>query len=150
MRTQAPNDPALASLGALRFPLGVFASRAYVDALPARAGLADLAWVTWAGSRAHLPPRPWLEERIPGFTPVFASDDYLVQKGAVVAGLGAMVLERASLALSRAPVLAEIDVGLRLPEGEWHLVCATAMRFVPRVRRVADLLIAQLRDARLD
>ncbi|NNL68150.1 MAG: LysR family transcriptional regulator, partial [Myxococcales bacterium] len=94
---------------------------------------------------AHVPPRPLLERAIPGFTPAFASDDYLVQRAALRAGLGAMVLERpfhpADPRFADAvPPLVELDVGFALPAGELHLVCARSMQFVPRVRAVIELL----------
>ena len=86
-----------------------------------------------------------LERAIPDFVPAFASDNYLVQRSALHAGVGAMIIERPfeprDPAL-RAPAseLVEIDVGFELPSGELHLVCAHSMRFVPRIRVMIDLL----------
>jgi DNA-binding transcriptional LysR family regulator len=91
-----------------------------------------------------------LERAIPDFRPAFASDNYLVLKSALAAGLGVMVLERQSSTLARGDDrLVELDLGFSLPESEYHLICAKSMRFVPRVRAVAELLVQHLCDARL-
>jgi DNA-binding transcriptional LysR family regulator len=148
VRTRAPHDPGLVSLARLEVPLGVFGARRYAERLGGRpTAMADLDWITWAFPFEHVPPRPMLERAIPGFTPAFASDDYLVQRSALVAGLGAMILERplqGSDAFAGADALEEIDVGITLPPGELHLVCARSIRPVPRVRAVVEALLAEL------
>lgn len=108
----------------------------------AKAG--DLDWVTWAFPYEHVEPRPLLQSLIENFRPAFASDNYLVLKSAVAEGMGAMILERNRHPLARTPELVELDIGLDLPPGELHLVCAKSMQYVPRVKGVADLLIEQL------
>ena len=85
------------------------------------------------------------------FAPVFASDDYLVQRSALAAGLGAMILEQPLPGEAFPPPgseLCAIDVGLRLPPAELHLVCAKSVRFVPRVRAVVALLLEALEQKR--
>jgi DNA-binding transcriptional LysR family regulator len=143
IRTRAPQEPELTTLRSERFDLAVFGSREYRASLPPRPGLGDLAWVTWAFPYEHVAPRPLLERLIPGFEPVFASDSYLVQKSAVAAGMGAMVLERVQHPVAHQAPLVEIEVDLELPRGEFHLVCAKSMQSVPRVRAVADLVVAE-------
>ena len=144
VRTRAPTEPELTALVSRRVELGVFVSADYARRVPAGAGPADVDWVTWAFPYEHVDPRPQLEALIEGFRPAFASDDYLVQKAAVAAGMGAMILEREQHPLARGPQLVQIDVGLELPDGEFHLVCAKSMRYVPRVKAVADLLIGEI------
>jgi len=144
IRTRAPHEPELESLASLSVSLGVYGSRGYVDRLgrgPFR--LPDLDWITWAFPFEHVAPRPMLERVIPDFRPAFASDDYLVQRSALVAGLGAMILERPLPGVPALPPgaeLVEIDVGVTLPVAAMHLVCAKSMRSVPRVRAVVALL----------
>jgi hypothetical protein len=58
--------------------------------------------------------------------------------------MGAMILERARHPLAQVPDLVEIDIGLQLAPGEFHLVCAKSVQYVPRIKGVADLLIEQL------
>lgn len=151
LRTRNPHEPELTSLASMPIPLGVFGARAYVARLAGRksggVALADLDWITWAFPFEHVPPRPMLERAIPGFAPAFASDSYLVQRSALTAGLGAMILERPVPGARAAPSgadLLEIDIGVSLPPGELHLVCAKSMRFVPRVRAVVELLRDEL------
>ena len=141
------------TLVSARAEIGVLASPDYVDRLTARrmeAGktgpptLAELDWVTWAKPLEHVEPRPMLERAIPDFRPAFASDNFLVLQSAVVAGLGAMILDLRVRPESSMASLVEIDLGFALPPSEFHLVCAKSMQYVPRVRAVADLLIAEL------
>ena len=130
--------------------VGVFATATYAEALARRRAEADrsgpialgeLDWVTWSRPRDNVAPRPMLERAIPDFTPRFASDDYLVLRAATRAGLGAMILDVQS---AERDGLVELDVGMRPPAPAFHLVCARSMRFVPRVRLVAERVIAAL------
>jgi len=157
VRTRAPGAPELMTLASGTSEVGVFAAPRYVEALAARLdrdlasappALHEIDWVTWARPFEHVPPRPLLERAIPDFEPAFASDDYLVLRSAVTAGLGAMVLDATQGAGGEASALVEIDLGFTLPPNDFHLVCAKSMQFVPRVRVVAEELIAVLRSAR--
>ena len=63
-----------------------------------------------------------LEKVILDFEPVFSSDDFLVQKAAADAGMGAMILgEPMGLEQSN---LVEIDIGVTLPCVSFYIVCA--------------------------
>lgn len=141
VRTRAATEPELVTLRTITSEIGVFAAPSYVERLGPNPTLQDLDWVTWAFPYEHVEPRPFLEQSIPDFAPIFASDNYLVLKSAVVAGLGAMILERTSHPAAARGGLVEIDLGLDLPSSELHLVCARSMQSVPRVRAVADLLL---------
>jgi hypothetical protein len=58
-----------------------------------------------------------------------------------------MILERDRHPLAQNDELVELvqlNLGIELPRGEFHLVCAKSMQYVPRVKGVADLLIEQL------
>jgi len=83
-----------------------------------------------------------LEKIIPGFTPVFSSDDYLVQKAAVNAGVGAMLLSK-PIGFERSE-LVQIDLGIKLPDRKFYIVCAKSMRTVPRVKAVVEHLVRAL------
>jgi DNA-binding transcriptional LysR family regulator len=146
VRTRLPHEPELVCLASVDVPVSVFGARRYAERLgPGPKSFADLDWITWAFPFEHVAPRPMLERAIPGFTPAFASDDYLVQRSALVAGLGAMILEHpVHGAFLGASELVEIDVGVSLPAGALHLVCAKSMRAVPRVRAVVQLLLREL------
>jgi len=155
IRTRENREPELTTLHSANFEIGVFATAAYRADLvermtatdPSRREfrIQDLDWITWAAPYEQVAPRPMLERTIPDFQPAFASDNYLVLKSALEAGLGVMVLEKQGAAeSSRRDELVEIDLGFSLPPSEYFLVCAKSMRYVPRVRVVADLLIATL------
>lgn len=144
IRTRPPNEPELTTIARIEMELGVFASPEYARHLPADVTPEQVDWITWSFPYLHLEPRPTLERWIDGFTPSFASDNYLVMKSALLHGLGAMILERATHPLADAPELVAIDLGVPLPRGELHLVCARSARFVPRIRAVADRLVGEL------
>lgn len=144
IRTRSANEPELTTLASGTTRTGVFASPGYVEALAerrAREGrsdpveLAELDWITWARPFEHVPPRPMLARAIPDFVPAFTSDDFLVQRAAAAAGLGAMILDaRGAARLGLQP----IDVGFTPPATRFGLVCAKSARHVPRIRSVAE------------
>ena len=55
-----------------------------------------------------------------------------------------MILERAQHPHAHAPALVEVPLDLAFPRGEFHLVCATSMQVVPRVRAVADAILGEI------
>ena len=150
IRTRPPSEPELTTLASDTIRAGVFAAPNYVAALAERraaagrtgpAELAELDWITWARPFEHVPPRPMLARAIPDFVPAFTSDDYLVQRAAAVAGLGAMILdERGAASVG----LEAIDVGFTPPMTSFGLVCAKSARNVPRIRLVADWIARQM------
>lgn len=142
LRTQAPNEPELHCLHEIISEQGVFASKQYADTLKQPCTWTDLDWVAWSDQRRYIPPRPMLERIIPNFTPVFSSNDYLVQKAAVSAGLGAMLLSK-PLGFEKSD-LVQIDIGVELPARKFYIVCAKSMCQVARVNIVADHLVKAL------
>lgn len=156
IRTRETHEPELTTIHRIEFEIGLFATVEYKTRLVDRLGAAgradstfrieDLDWITWSFPYEEVAPRPMLERAIPDFTPAFASDNYLVLKSALAAGMGVMVLEKHPSANPLASAqLVEIDLGFSLPSSAYYLICAKSMRWVPRVRAVTDLLIEQLR-----
>ncbi|HEB89510.1 MAG TPA: LysR family transcriptional regulator [Deltaproteobacteria bacterium] len=161
VRTRESHEPELTTLHRAAFEIGVFATAGYRTRLDERLAaegrgaestrLEDLDWITWSFPYESVAPRPMLERAIPDFAPAFASDNYLVLRSALDAGLGVMVLEKQGIpvaAPSPEARLVEIDLGFSLPPSEYHLVCARSMRYVPRVRAIADLLVERLEEGR--
>lgn len=143
IRTRAPHEPELASLYSRSHGVGVFGSPSYVAKLPKKPKLTDLDWVTWGYPNEHLAPRPELEKAIADFRPSFSSNDFLVQKRAVEAGLGVTILDRIRHPLVDRRRLVPVPIDLPLPTMAMHMVCAKSMEHVPRVRAVANALIAE-------
>lgn len=141
-----PGD--LVALASVEHAVAAFATPEYVATLPAGCRLSDVGWIGWAPPLEHLPPNPQLAAAIPGFRPVFASDDYLVQVRAAEAGVGAILSSRfrPRLALPTRLVAMNLDVGK--VTASMHLVCARSSLSIPRVRAVADLLAGEMRPAR--
>jgi DNA-binding transcriptional LysR family regulator len=83
-----------------------------------------------------------LEKLIPQFQPILASDDYLLQKAAVKAGLGVMICSRPASIEAKAFVA--VDLGVVLPMSFFYIVCARSMQHVPRVKCVAEAMVANL------
>lgn len=149
LRIAKPTQRDLLVLASVEMDVEAMASPAYVARLPPKPSFADVDWIGWAPPFDHISPNPELAQRIPGFRPSFASDDFLVQLRALSAGLGAMFLTKPwhrfampGLELARVPVALP---PLRRP---MHLVCAKSALDVPRVRLVAELLVREIERPR--
>lgn len=128
--------------------VGVFLAPSLAKKLPKRPRPTDVPWIGWAPPLDHLPPNPELAALVPGWTPSFTCDDFVVMLRAAEAGAGALFLARLRHRFgSAARHLVEIDVGLPPVERELHLVCARSALDIPRVRAVAELLEAVVREA---
>ncbi len=150
LRNNAPSQGELEALGGVAVPLGVFGSPEYAAAKLGCGPLEpkELDWVTWSYPLEHLTPRRELEAMIEGFEPAFASNDYNVLRRAARVGLGAMILPKAEHPYWPMSDLVEIPTTLPLPSGEVYLVCARSMRWVPRIRAVADALLGVLEEGK--
>lgn len=131
-------------LAAVEHPVAAFATPSYIATLRRGYGLADVGWIGWCAPLEHLPPNPQLAAVIPGFAPVFAADDYLVQLRAAETGAGAIVLTRFRYRLEPSSALVELALDLRQPPAKTHLVAARATLAIPRIRAVAELLASEL------
>lgn len=147
LRTQRPAQRDLEVLASLELAAVPFASRAYAAKVRRKAKVAEVDWIGWAPPLDHLSPNPELARWIPGFSPVFASDDFLVQVRACEAGLGALFLGRARHAFSRASDLVELELDLPPVPAGLHLVAARSALAIPRVRAVAERLAEMLKRA---
>jgi DNA-binding transcriptional LysR family regulator len=145
LRVRPPTDRALTVLRTIRHRIQVWAARDYARRLPRRAGLADLDWIAWAPPYDGLPPTPQLQALIPDFQPVFTSDDILIQWRAAEEGVGAMATGSGPHRFARNSRLVPLDFDLG-PHGvaQFHLVGARRALELPRVRAVADALLAYL------
>jgi DNA-binding transcriptional LysR family regulator len=146
LRFRAPSEHDLVGLAAIPMQGAAFASKSYARRLPKGYGPADLDWIAWAPPYEQAAPNPQLAAMLGDrFSPVFTSNDYLVQLSAVEAGVGAMLLGRKFHRLSRVRELVELDLDLgRAAHVLIHLVVAKRMVDVPRIRAVADALIGEL------
>ena len=141
-RTTAPRD--LVTLATVTHGVAAYATSGYIASLPRGYGLPDVGWIAWPPSHDHVPPNPQLAALIPGFRPVFASDDFLVQLRAAEAGAGAIALGRFRPRLALATPLVELSLPFGKLVASLHLVCARASLAIPRVKAVADLLVAEM------
>jgi DNA-binding transcriptional LysR family regulator len=149
MRAKPPANEDLKRVYTLEVENAVFVSKALKAKLPKRPALGEIPWVAWAPPFEAVPPNPQLESMIPGFTPAFTADNYLVLLAAAEAGVGAMVLGRVSHRFSRERNLVPLDVDLgQWARGSMHLVCAKSALDIPRVRRVSELLVDELERTR--
>jgi DNA-binding transcriptional LysR family regulator len=135
----------LVTLGSVEHAVGAYGTREYAASLPKGYRLEDVGWIAWAPPFESLPPNPQLAARIPGFRPVFASDDFLVQLRAAEAGVGAVVLGRFRSARALPTPLVELKVDFGKLRSSLHLVSSRGSLSIPRVKAVADLLCAELK-----
>lgn len=146
LRMTAPTQRDLVTLAKLELEVAAFASEAYVKSLPRRYGPADVAWIGWAPPFEHLAPNPQLAALIPGWTPSFTSDDFVIQLRAAEMGLGAVFLGRTRHRFSHHD-LCELDLDLGPLKGELYLVSTRSALSIPRVRAVAELLAGEIEKA---
>lgn len=145
LRPKPPTQPELTVVKALTLQNHVLVSKALLARLPKKPALTDLPWVAWAPPYDALPPNPQLEQLMPGFTPAFTSDNFLVLVAAAEAGLGALVLNRAPHRFVRASTLVPLPIPLGpFATAPLYLVAAKSALDVPRIRRVAELLAEEL------
>jgi DNA-binding transcriptional LysR family regulator len=146
LRLRAPKQPELSLVHTLETAQAVHVAPALARRLPRRPRLAEIPWIAWAPPYEDIPPNPQLAELVPGYTPAFTADHILVQLAAAEAGAGAMVLPRIRHRFSRTARLVPIAADLGpYARGALYLVAARSALDVPRVRLVADLLVAELR-----
>lgn len=149
LRSRAPTNADLQLLYTQEYEVQVYVSKALRARLPRRPQPNDVPWVAWAPPFDAVPPNPQLEQLMPGFVPAFTADNYLVLWAAVEAGVGAMAASnvRHRFWKDRGLVALDLDLG-EFRHGRSHVVCAKSALDVPRVREVADLLVAELQRAK--
>jgi DNA-binding transcriptional LysR family regulator len=111
---------------------------------------ADAPWVGWGDRLSNIGPARWLAKHVRGAEPVVRSDSLMVQLAVVATGVGvALVPEPSMKHYGLVPV--KVGAALRAAAAEWpvdelFLVTHRALRDVPRVRVVWDLLLERLGD----
>jgi DNA-binding transcriptional LysR family regulator len=148
IRFRKPTQRDLVIVADYTTDVAAFASPEYAAKLPPGYGLRDVDWIGWAPPLDQLSPNPELARAVPGFRPVFASDDFLVQLRAAEAGMGAMVLARAWHRFTRLDMLTELAVSLGKVDAGAFVVTTRSALAIPRVRAVADLLATEFRHVR--
>ncbi len=145
LRTVAADAADLVTVRSWTFDVRVFASPELAARLGPCPRVEELPWIAWSAPYESFAPNPQLSTLIPGFRPAFTADDYLVQIAAAEAGAGVTPLAGALRQGSRLVAL-PIDLG-PYAKAPIHLVCAKSALAIPRVRAVADRLIAVLDSA---
>lgn len=110
----------------------------------------DARWVSWGERLSHLPPARWLASRIRDGVPVVRTDSLKTQLAVVAAGVGVALVPEPSVKHYRL-VPVKLSPALRTDAGAWpsddlYLVTHRALRDVPRVRAVWDLLVERVGD----
>lgn len=102
-------------------------------------------WIGWGARMSQIGPAKWLESHAKDVDPVVRSDSLMVQIAAVNAGAGVtLVPEPSARHYGLVPV--KLAPSLRADAASWptdelFLVTVRALRDVPRVRAVWDLLL---------
>lgn len=147
LRLKPPTQDDLKLVFDVELNNAVFVSRALAAKLPKKPAWSDLPWIAWAPPFDTLPPNPQLEQAIPGFRPSFTSDNFLVNVAAAEAGAGAIIMAQARHRFSRPTTLVPLKVELG-PHAKSRLclVCAKSALDIPRVRKMAELIVDELRQ----
>jgi DNA-binding transcriptional LysR family regulator len=112
----------------------------------------DVPWISWTERYANAPQPAWLAKHARDIDPVLRTDSMAIQIAAAAVGLGVMLLPEPSAAhhgltpVKLGPALKEAAEDW--PVGELFLVTHRALREVPRVRAVWDLLVDRLAESR--
>ncbi|MFT3697800.1 MAG: LysR family transcriptional regulator [Kofleriaceae bacterium] len=117
-----------------------FATPTVAAALPANPRVTDVPWIAWAPPFEQLAPNPQLEKLVPGFAPVFAATDYIVQLRAAEAGVGAVLFDQLGRSYAAAAGLVELPLALDKLISTVNLVSSRSALAIPRVKAVADVL----------
>ena len=141
---RASTQRGLITLASRERSVGAYAMRDYIATLPRAYTIADVGWIGWAPPFEHVSPNPQLAALIPGFHPVFASDDLLVQLEAAVAGVGAIPLGKPQNPRAPESPLVEMKLDFGKLTVPLHLVCAQSSLSIPRVKAVAELLAREI------
>ena len=101
-------------------------------------------WIQYNAELLRIPAAQWVERARGDRPPAYTSNNFLAMRSAAVAGLGAMLLP---LPQGRAAGLVPLDeIVVELPEVRWYLVVHRALRRVPRIVAVLDLLDELIRE----
>lgn len=159
LRARPPTSRDLSLVHTFKHLNDAFVSRAYAEErglLGGKSGKAGKApsldaidFIAWAPPFEQFPPNPQLAALIPNFRPAFAADDYIVQRRAAEAGVGAIFMHKVRHRFNQHSEL--VPLGLDLGPHrttELHVVCAKSALGVARIRAVAELLTEELVYAR--
>jgi DNA-binding transcriptional LysR family regulator len=110
----------------------------------------DAPWVGFGERWSHTPPARWFAKHVRGAEPAVRSDNLLVQLALASTGVGVALVPVPSLARYG---LVPVKIGAELspatdawPKPELYMVTHRALRDVPRVRVVWDMLLENLGD----
>ena len=113
----------------------------------------DVPWVGWGERLAHIAPARWLAQHLKESEPVVRSDSMMVQLAVVASGIGVALLPEPSVAHYKLVPL-KLAPALRAAAAEWpsndlFLVSHRALREVPRVRVLWELLLERAKASAL-
>jgi DNA-binding transcriptional LysR family regulator len=114
----------------------LYGTPALIASLPSPLTIEDVPIVHWGGELSEIGMARFLRQVAP-HPPVFATNDYLVLRQAVLDGLGASLLSHQEAARYG---LVQVPIPLEIPEGSVYLVVHRALRRVPRVAVVIEAI----------
>lgn len=138
------------TVGSAAAALGVDASPEVARELGTLHAWSDAPWVGWGERSSTLGPARWLETFARGVDPVVRSDHLRVQISVLSSGVGVGLVPEPSVEhyglvpVKLAPSLRESAA--QWPSDELFLITHRALRDVPRVRVLWDLLVERLAE----
>ncbi len=148
LRTVRPQSGDLIITRITTAPWVAAGAPALVRKLGALKSWGDAPWISWGARMANLHAVRWLGKHAKDVDPIVRSESLAVQLAVVAAGAGIALVPQPSLAhYGLVPV--RLAPALRSAAGEWpvdelFLVTHRALRDVPRVRAVWDLILERL------
>jgi DNA-binding transcriptional LysR family regulator len=151
LRINRPSSGDLVTLKLMEDRDAILGSQAYVRELGPLKKLSDARWLGWGHDLDLLPSSRWLAERVPETSIVLRSSSINALLGAAENGVGLVLLSKAFcrarpvFEASLVPALAREAASL--PVLELWLVGHRALREVPRVAAVWDLIVGEFARA---
>ncbi len=147
LRTVRPQSGDLVMTRLTTAPWVLVAAPALARRLGKLRNFGDAPWVSWGEALSNIGAARWLAKHARGVEPLVRSDSLRVQLAAVSAGVGVALMPEPSVRHYRLTRVS-LAAGLRAAAAEWpqdelYLVTHRALRDVPRVRVVWELLLAR-------
>lgn len=147
LRSYRPQSGDLVAVKLIEAKMAIVASPAFVEEVRVLSDPASIPWISWGPAMAHLPDALWLRESVPETQIVLRTDSIDVQVQACLAGVGALLVAESlaqEMGLVKMPLAGELKGRFEdFPAGALWLVGHRALRHVPRVAAIWNILIEQ-------
>lgn len=153
IRSYRPTSGDLVSVKWLTGRSCIMGSQEYLESVGEITSLAQLRWINWGPSLAHMADAKWIEEHVPASQVLLQTDSIEVQLQAALKGMGALLIaEGLGKIAGLVPATLSKPLEAKLPpllEGSLWLVGHRALRHVPRIDAIWNALLEKVQTPAL-